>query len=616
VKNWSSRWLATALAAAFVLLFSWPARSSPAEQAPLVSTMLTGKVRATGGEAMAGVTVSARMIDSNITTSVFTDESGDYYFPVLSQGKYRVWAQAKGFEAARAELDISRSKDTRQEFTLKSLPDYSLQLSTFEYLSAMDQTNADRRMAKVFSNLCASCHPGSFALQNRFDEKGWLEVLDRYKEGFGEDGPQTNSHHKHELIQHYKPELAAYLARMRGPGPSEMKLKLYPRPTGDAARVVITEYSISLPGTPGQLEDEDGSDWSQGIPSGYGTRGVHDVGVDAAGYVWFSDREMNRYRSYGKLDPRTGETTDFKVPGPRGMARMTHGLKADKDGVIWIELRDSPPTGHVHVLERLDGEAGEYTIYDPTSAGTGVLGNTIEQDGEGKIWTSATPGAYAFDPVTKKFTYYQAPTKGVGGYGVAGDADGNGWFGHPKNDIVGIADYKTGKTSEIKLTIQQNIEELLTDEDRAFDKDVAKSDSLEGKLTAVGPRRMSAHGDYVWWGNWFAGTLSRADIHTHEVKYFDMPYPHLQAYGVQVDRDGNVWPTLMGNDLVAKLEPSTGHWTTYPLPSLGYEIRHLAFDYRNGREEVWVPSNRASKIAHLQFRTESDFAAIHAKASQ
>ena len=43
---------------------------------------------------MEGVTVSARATGSSITTSVFTDADGQYFFPPLSEGRHKVWAQA------------------------------------------------------------------------------------------------------------------------------------------------------------------------------------------------------------------------------------------------------------------------------------------------------------------------------------------------------------------------------------------------------------------------------------------------------------------------------------------------------------------------------------------
>ena len=58
---------------------------------------LVGVARAMDGKPMEGVTVSARGVEKSYTTSVFTDERGEYVFPPLGGGRYEVWAQAVGF---------------------------------------------------------------------------------------------------------------------------------------------------------------------------------------------------------------------------------------------------------------------------------------------------------------------------------------------------------------------------------------------------------------------------------------------------------------------------------------------------------------------------------------
>src|SRR5687767_10391851 len=62
-------------------------------------TILTGKITSATNQAMEGVIVSARRIGSTFTTSVYSDSTGEYYFPKLQQGKYKIWAQAVGFDA-------------------------------------------------------------------------------------------------------------------------------------------------------------------------------------------------------------------------------------------------------------------------------------------------------------------------------------------------------------------------------------------------------------------------------------------------------------------------------------------------------------------------------------
>ena len=84
-------------------------------------------------------------------------------------------------------------------------------------------------------------------------------------------------------ITYHKQELAKYLAKIRGPEPFPLKFKLRPRPTGDAARVVITEFDIPTSVGKQELAVMNGSDWAEGIMSGlHGTGGIHDVQIDNA----------------------------------------------------------------------------------------------------------------------------------------------------------------------------------------------------------------------------------------------------------------------------------------------------------------------------------------------
>ena len=68
--------------------------------------LLTGTVTA-DGQKTEGIVVSAQMGNSPIITSVSTDDRGEYFFPKLAEGSYRVWAQAGGYAAGRATVQLS-----------------------------------------------------------------------------------------------------------------------------------------------------------------------------------------------------------------------------------------------------------------------------------------------------------------------------------------------------------------------------------------------------------------------------------------------------------------------------------------------------------------------------
>src|SRR5262245_36553539 len=75
----------------------------------LADSLLAGTITSSAGEKMGGVTVSAKAEGSTITTSVYTDEAGGYYFPPLPDGKYKVWAQAITFHTANGNVDLNKT---------------------------------------------------------------------------------------------------------------------------------------------------------------------------------------------------------------------------------------------------------------------------------------------------------------------------------------------------------------------------------------------------------------------------------------------------------------------------------------------------------------------------
>src|SRR5262249_35597685 len=215
--------------------------------------MLSGSIVSPSGQQLDGVTVSAKREGSTITTSVYTDASGGYYFPPLPEGKYRVWAQALGFERSNAEVDLSAARAAN--FTLREIADAERrfrQLPGDMMVAAVPEASAgDARMKKIFMNHCTGCHSSSYALQFRFDESGWNHIIDLMKivpvTGVY-PGPNAKPN---QILERNQKQLAAYLARARGPGDTSMKVAPRARPTGDAARAAWTLYDIPLNPDPG-----------------------------------------------------------------------------------------------------------------------------------------------------------------------------------------------------------------------------------------------------------------------------------------------------------------------------------------------------------------------------
>ena len=83
--------------------------------------LLTGSITSASGQKLEGVLVSAKKEGSTITTSVYTDQNGEYFFPAMADGKYDVWAQTLGFKTGKGAVDLSATK--HQDFQLATITD-------------------------------------------------------------------------------------------------------------------------------------------------------------------------------------------------------------------------------------------------------------------------------------------------------------------------------------------------------------------------------------------------------------------------------------------------------------------------------------------------------------
>ncbi len=571
-------------------------------------SVLQGTTTSGSGEPLHGIVVTARAQDKTYSTSVFTDDQGFYYFPPLEKGSYQVWAQAAGFERTEIALNLEESGQTQQNFTLKEFNDIGRQLTGSEWIGNLpEDTKANHRMKLIFRNNCSGCHTPNFVLQNRFDEDGWRKIIKTMETISIFGSPPRPDSWATPLIRQYRDELAAYLAKVRGPDSIQMELKPFPRPRGEAAQVVITEYDYTS-GLNGEYVIQNGSNWAEGVPSVYQARGPHDAEVDPNGYVWIADSQHNTLRTFARLDPLTGEVRNYKVSGNHNQALISHGIVVDKDGNAWLDAEGA--------LVGVNTTTDTVSYYEPPP-GVGSVGGTLDADKDGMIWASSPGGAVRFDPAKQEFTDFKSKSRGRNGrtYGVSVDSRGNGWWLQMAIDKVGVGNARTGEVMEIAMNPVSKWDDLLTDKDRKLFSEIG-SDWNSATVWSQGPRRLGAERDSnnVWVANWWGNNLAKIDIRTHEVTYYD--YPNQKAfpgiYDTTIDKNGMVWMNMMNADTVARFDPKTEQWTEFRLPSLGAETRFIAVDNYKDEVEVWVPSYRLNTIIRIQFRTgESHLQVAH-----
>jgi streptogramin lyase len=593
--------------------------------AAYADSLLTGAITSAAGEKMGGVTVSAKAEGSTITTSVFTDESGGYYFPPLPNGKYRVWAQALTYQGANGSIELKK-KTTRRDFVLqpmKSQEDWIRQLPGDEFLAALPgDTPEDYRMKTQVRKNCTGCHSASYPLQHRFDEEGWNKILDLMKHVNVLGVYQGPEHKATPNIEFHQKELAAYLARARGPGESSMKFKLRPRPNGEAARAVIKEYDFPM--EHGHAASMDGSDWSLGTKSSMNhVAGVHDAQMDFDGNIWITYAHTSTATTIGRIDGKTGAVKNFKLDDQRGIASGTHGITRDENGILWFNVRSNVQRSRGG-LGRIDPKTEKITVYLPPEPMSGTAG-TLDVDMNGNVWVTAPDGALRFNVKEEKFTEFKSVTyKNQYGtatvYGLAADRTGNGWWLLMAQDLIDYSDIKTGKSAEFKLSPEKAVMENLSPEQRKMYETFQPPDFNTPFAWAQAPRRMGAdkNGDYVYVGNSFGGTLAKINIHTKETTLVPLPNPEAhQPYQIGVDKAHNVWTNLWSTDKVAKYDPNSGQWTLFDLPTRGTESRHISLLERNGQPlRVIIPYERARKVGVLTPRSEAEIQALKTQAGR
>jgi hypothetical protein len=154
------------LAGAATLVVAGFATAASADQ------LLTGSITSATGQKLEGVQVSAKKEGSTITTNVYTDLNGDYFFPAMADGKYRVWAQALGFQTSKGEVDLNAG--TRHDIKLSAITDPDERIRQLPPEILVDalpaDTAADANIKKVFTNECTGCHTPGYPLQFKFDE--------------------------------------------------------------------------------------------------------------------------------------------------------------------------------------------------------------------------------------------------------------------------------------------------------------------------------------------------------------------------------------------------------------------------------------------------------------
>jgi len=562
--------------------------------------VLTGLIKSAAGAPVEGVAVSARLPGEPITTSVYTGVDGRFYFPPMKAGAYNVWAQAIGLERAESTATLD-ARTVKVDFTMRETTDLIPQLSGYQVIAALpEDTVAHRRGKALFQKNCTYCHETSASLRDRFDQTGWEVIVGAMTGGFSRNPRPLSPAMK---------ELATYLTEMRGPGPSPMQPKVY-RPKGEATLPVMYEYDVEY--ADGGYSTHNGSDWRYGHASTSGGGGaIHDAVLDWDGNFWFTSNRNSANRTIGRVDGKTGKTTNFAVPIDGGRMAQSHGILLGLDGRVYFNSSPRIPylDGDLGIVDTKTQKVETVKPPDGWTRVSGWLGN----DAKGRIWTASgmmqrPTGALRFDPKTKSFTLFSSPTATMT-YGITGDIDGNGWWTGVNEDIMVYSD-ENDQPHEIKLPAQPWAEYLKPGD--FADGEQLPQQGIGGKQS---PRRPVADlkSTAVWIPNFYGNTVLRIDSRTKVLKYYPAPSPGMTPYEAAVDSQHRVWITFQNSDEMGLLNPETGSWTMYSWPTKGMAQRQNHMLERDGVLQFVSASGLSHRVGRMVMRSDKDVQALRAR---
>ena len=518
-----------------------------------------GRVSSAEEGPLEGVLISAKKAGSTITLTVVTDQQGHYRFPQsrLESGQYALRIRAAGYEVeGPITVDVVESKTTTKDLTLRKARDLASQLSNAEWINSVPGTVAEKAILRP----CSHCHTLERILKSRHNAEQFVPVIARMA-----TYPQLSFPLKIQKLPAPRigggavsPEQrqatwrrqADYLAKINlSAGPQwAYELKTFPRPTGKATKVIYTEYDLPQR-----------------------TRQPHDVIVDSRGLAWYASFGE---QILGKLDPKTGNVTEYPVPllkpaAPTGIL----GLRFDNDENPWLGMQFQ---GGIAKFDRKTETFRAWSL-PPELNGPHVQINQVSPDRshlDGKVWLqdAGTYTVLRLDLGSGKFEVfepYAIPRPNV--YDVIPDSQNNGYFLVLGSSDVGRIDAKTGKITIYKTP-----------------------------TAGSGPRRgMMDAQNRLWFGENNGDRIGMFDTRTEQFQEWAAPTPGTWPYDVTSDKDGNVWSGGEFTDRILRLDPKTGLFVEYLLPR-PTNVRRVFVDNRTTPPTFWVGSNHDASIVKLE----------------
>ena len=543
-----------------------------AQSAP---SALTGVVSSQDEAAMSGVLVSAKRAGSTITVTVVSETDGRYRFPRnrLEPGAYSLSIRAIGYELEGTRtVNVSSQQTAQLDLKLRKTQDLASQLSNGEWFMSWPQND------EVKNGLlnCTQCHGLEPVARSRYTADEWVKVLERmgrYAQGSTRTRPQLrpNEHGggfsnpilsqsmggregDRPVPQNRVTRAAEYLATInQSPSHASYSLKTLPRPTGKAARAIITEYDLPRRET---------------LP--------HDAAADADGMIWYGDFGSH---VLGMLDPKTGKVVEFPLPITKPGAPVgSLDLVFDHQGNIWMGTMYQGSLAKFDRKTKTFQTWGSPTFRDRDEARIAMV-MPVNHHVDGQVWIGGD-NEYQVDVKTgvwRSIDYSVGLAKDspiaseLSSYGVASDSRNNFYGMNLNGTYIIKVDAKTKRVTPYPTPTPN-----------------------------AGPRRghMDTQ-DRLWFAEFRANKIAMFDTRTDTFREWAVPTAWTNVYDAILDKAGFAWAGGMNNDHVVRLNTGTGEMVEYLLPR-ATNIRRVNVDNSTNPPTFWVGNNLGASIIKVE----------------
>jgi len=543
-----------------------------AAQSPAAA--LTGLVSSQDEGAMGGVLVSAKRAGSTMTVTIVSDADGRYSFPRsrLEPGAYSLRIRAIGYELeSTVTVDITSHKTAQLDLKLRKTQDLASQLSNGEWF--MSWPGSDETKNGLLN--CTGCHGLEPIARSHYTASEWEKVLERmgrYAQGSTRTRPQLrpNEHGggfsnpilaqsmggregDRPVSQDRVARAVEYLATInQSASHAPYPLKTIPRPTGNAARVIITEYDLPRPET---------------LP--------HDAAADSDGMIWYADFGSH---VLGMLDPKNGKVIEYPLPITKPGAPVgSLDLVFDHQGNIWMGTMYQGSLAKFDRKTKTFQTWGSPTFRDRDEARIAMV-MPVNHQVDGQVWIGGD-NEYQVDVNTGAWRTIDYSVglkdstlaKELSSYGVASDSKNNFYGMNLNGTYIIKVDAKTRQVTPYPTPAPN-----------------------------AGPRRghMDAQ-DRLWFAEFRANKIAMFDTSTEAFREWAVPTPWTNVYDAIVDKAGFAWAGGMNNDHVVRVNTRTGETVEYLLPR-ATNIRRVNVDNSTNPPTFWVGNNLGASIIKVE----------------